>query len=96
MTGVYTGRSPKDKFFVKNEASENSVDVYKRQVLTCISHYIQIEVFPIVVSDCIYHLLNGHGFKPFQMCIRDSYFTIILLFGSQLNTVQIELCCMIL
>ena len=22
MTGVYTGRSPKDKFFVKNEASE--------------------------------------------------------------------------
>ena len=25
MTGVYTGRSPKDKFFVKNEASENSV-----------------------------------------------------------------------
>ena len=25
-----------------------------------------------------------------------SYFTIILLFGSQLNTVQIELCCMIL
>ena len=33
MTGVYTGRSPKDKFFVKNEASENSVwwtsDEYK-------------------------------------------------------------------
>ena len=25
MTGVYTGRSPKDKFFVKNEASEHSV-----------------------------------------------------------------------
>ena len=25
MTGVYTGRSPKDKFFVKNEASEDSV-----------------------------------------------------------------------
>ena len=25
MTGIYTGRSPKDKFFVKNEASENSV-----------------------------------------------------------------------
>ena len=22
MTGIYTGRSPKDKFFVKNEASE--------------------------------------------------------------------------
>ena len=39
MTGIYTGRSPKDKFFVKNEASEDSVsvsythlDVYKRQV----------------------------------------------------------------
>ena len=25
MTGIYTGRSPKDKFFVNNEASENSV-----------------------------------------------------------------------
>lgn len=25
MTGIYTGRSPKDKFFVKNEASESSV-----------------------------------------------------------------------
>ena len=25
MTGIYTGRSPKDKFFVKNEASENTV-----------------------------------------------------------------------
>ena len=24
MTGIYTGRSPKDKFFVKNEASEDS------------------------------------------------------------------------
>ena len=23
MTGVYTGRSPKDKFFVKDETSEN-------------------------------------------------------------------------
>ena len=33
MTGIYTGRSPKDKFFVKNEASEDSVwwtsDEYK-------------------------------------------------------------------
>ena len=25
MTGIYTGRSPKDKFFVKNEASEKTV-----------------------------------------------------------------------
>ena len=25
MTGVYTGRSPKDKFFVKDETSENTV-----------------------------------------------------------------------
>ncbi len=25
MTGIYTGRSPKDKFFVKNEASEETV-----------------------------------------------------------------------
>ena len=25
MTGIYTGRSPKDKFFVKNEASESTV-----------------------------------------------------------------------
>ncbi|MBO5850193.1 MAG: phosphoenolpyruvate carboxykinase (ATP), partial [Paludibacteraceae bacterium] len=25
MTGIYTGRSPKDKFFVKNEASEENV-----------------------------------------------------------------------
>ncbi|GHT11962.1 phosphoenolpyruvate carboxykinase [ATP] [Bacteroidia bacterium] len=33
MTGVYTGRSPKDKFFVKDETSENTVwwtsDAYK-------------------------------------------------------------------
>ncbi|MDR1763984.1 MAG: phosphoenolpyruvate carboxykinase (ATP), partial [Dysgonamonadaceae bacterium] len=33
MTGVYTGRSPKDKFFVKDETSENTVwwttDEYK-------------------------------------------------------------------
>ena len=25
MTGIYTGRSPKDKFFVKDETSENTV-----------------------------------------------------------------------
>ena len=25
MTGIYTGRSPKDKFFVMNEASKDSV-----------------------------------------------------------------------
>ena len=25
MTGVYTGRSPKDKFFVKDATSENTV-----------------------------------------------------------------------
>ena len=25
MTGIYTGRSPKDKFFVKNESSEENV-----------------------------------------------------------------------
>jgi phosphoenolpyruvate carboxykinase (ATP) len=25
MTGIYTGRSPKDKFFVKNEATEDSI-----------------------------------------------------------------------
>ena len=39
MTGVYTGRSPKDKFFVKNEASENSVwwtsDEYKNDNKPC-------------------------------------------------------------
>ena len=33
MTGVYTGRSPKDKFFVKNDASKDTVwwtsDAYK-------------------------------------------------------------------
>ena len=37
MTGIYTGRSPKDKFFVKNEASEDSVwwtsDEYKNETL---------------------------------------------------------------
>ena len=39
MTGVYTGRSPTDKFFVKNEASENSVwwtsDEYKNDNKPC-------------------------------------------------------------
>ena len=39
MTGIYTGRSPKDKFFVKNEASENSVwwtsDEYKNDNKPC-------------------------------------------------------------
>ena len=39
MTGVYTGRSPKDKFFVKNEASENTVwwtsDEYKNDNKPC-------------------------------------------------------------
>ena len=25
MTGIYTGRSPKDKFFVKDETSANSM-----------------------------------------------------------------------
>ncbi|WP_301709253.1 phosphoenolpyruvate carboxykinase (ATP), partial [uncultured Duncaniella sp.] len=25
MTGIYTGRSPKDKFFVKDSTSENSI-----------------------------------------------------------------------
>ncbi len=33
MTGVYTGRSPKDKFFVKDETTENTIwwtsDEYK-------------------------------------------------------------------
>ena len=39
MTGVYTGRSPKDKFFVKNEASEKTVwwtsDEYKNDNKPC-------------------------------------------------------------
>ena len=39
MTGIYTGRSPKDKFFVKNEASEESVwwtsDEYKNDNKPC-------------------------------------------------------------
>ena len=39
MTGIYTGRSPKDKFFVKNEASENTVwwtsDAYKNDNKPC-------------------------------------------------------------
>ena len=39
MTGIYTGRSPKDKFFVKNEASEDSVwwtsDEYKNDNKPC-------------------------------------------------------------
>ncbi|MCI1682221.1 MAG: phosphoenolpyruvate carboxykinase (ATP) [Bacteroides sp.] len=39
MTGIYTGRSPKDKFFVKNEASESSVwwtsDEYKNDNKPC-------------------------------------------------------------
>ena len=39
MTGIYTGRSPKDKFFVKNEASKDSVwwtsDEYKNDNKPC-------------------------------------------------------------
>ena len=39
MTGIYTGRSPKDKFFVKNEASEETVwwtsDEYKNDNKPC-------------------------------------------------------------
>ena len=39
MTGVYTGRSPKDKFFVMNEASKDSVwwtsDEYKNDNKPC-------------------------------------------------------------
>ena len=39
MTGIYTGRSPKDKFFVKNEASEDTVwwtsDEYKNDNKPC-------------------------------------------------------------
>ena len=39
MTGIYTGRSPKDKFFVKNEASEKTVwwtsDEYKNDNKPC-------------------------------------------------------------
>jgi len=39
MTGIYTGRSPKDKFFVKNAASENTVwwtsDEYKNDNKPC-------------------------------------------------------------
>ena len=36
MTGVYTGRSPKDKFFVKDATSENTVwwtsEEYKNEI----------------------------------------------------------------
>ena len=39
MTGIYTGRSPKDKFFVKNEASADSIwwtsDEYKNDNKPC-------------------------------------------------------------
>ena len=39
MTGIYTGRSPKDKFFVKNEASEDTIwwtsDAYKNDNKPC-------------------------------------------------------------
>ena len=35
MTGIYTGRSPKDKFFVMNEASKDTIwwttDEYKNE-----------------------------------------------------------------
>ena len=33
MTGIYTGRSPKDKFFVKNEASADSSPSSARRFL---------------------------------------------------------------
>ena len=39
MTGIYTGRSPKDKFFVYNEASKDTVwwtsDAYKNDNKPC-------------------------------------------------------------
>ncbi len=48
MTGVYTGRSPKDKFFVKNEASENSVwwtsDEYKKKLTENLILYVSMHL----------------------------------------------------
>ena len=39
MTGIYTGRSPKDKFFVMNEASKDTIwrttDEYKNDNKPC-------------------------------------------------------------
>ena len=70
-------------------------------VLTGISHYIQIEVFPIVVSDCIYHLLNGHGFKPFPHAVTNGTvflyhiiggIYVLLVFQLESRACQIILC----
>ena len=32
MTGVYTGRSPKDKFFVKNDQDGNQIDSWVHEI----------------------------------------------------------------
>ena len=41
MTGIYTGRSPKDKFFVKNEASADSVCGLLKITKTTTNHVLK-------------------------------------------------------
>ena len=67
MTGVYTGRSPKDKFFVKNEASENTVwwtsDEYKND-----NHPATEEAWKSVKDLAIKELSNKRLFVVDAFC----------------------------
>ena len=56
MTGVYTGRSPKDKFFVKDAVTENTIwwiPVFPYNSSAGITFSKNSSFFPIV---CIYFL----------------------------------------
>ena len=67
MTGIYTGRSPKDKFFVKNEASEDSVwwtsDEYKND-----NHPASEEAWSTVKDIALKELSNKRLFVVDAFC----------------------------
>ena len=67
MTGIYTGRSPKDKFFVKNEASEDSVwwtsDEYKND-----NHPASEEAWATVKDIALKELSNKRLFVVDAFC----------------------------
>ena len=67
MTGIYTGRSPKDKFFVKNEASEKNVwwtsEEYKNDVA---GSFRKEYVYPSYRGRI--GQLRRTGFRFFQCC----------------------------
>ena len=82
MTGIYTGRSPKDKFFVKNEASADSVwwtsEEYKNDNKPC-TEEAWADLKASINNE---QTFAGKLFYSFSFQVSPSFFSTCLLYTS--------------